>query len=299
MVYLSSFKIYFECYPKIWKLVSNNLLMPNPNDLENLQLSSPFFQNLLANERTNYLFGKVFPLVTSSIWNKEGLEGFPVSDVLKCRAVCANWNAVIDKWIPEEFHHSRELGVLGVKDNNILIVRIVFLSKLLKCGFTNSNNDTSVQQFLRHFEHTHPVNCRNPMIWKKFSVEITRDEGDEDESYQQFLEGISLVLSKYGVHFHSFSVENDRWDFFRNTSKLGEWLQCMPNLRVFKYWLNNFVDSLPTNEIVDPFPAFEKLDTLEIEGLPEAVSSQFICRNPKISKLSLSLCHPDQQYFNI
>ncbi len=107
---------------------------------------------------TTYSFEKVFTSVTSTVWKNKGLEGLPVSEVLKLRGVCSHWNAIIDKLIFKKFQISKQFS------NDICHAFSRLVTNPSLSNQPSVNEDISIESidtFLCHFESSHPRNEEN------------------------------------------------------------------------------------------------------------------------------------------
>ncbi len=252
--------------------------------------SSPFFRNLLASQRTTFLFEKVLEILATSIWKNEGLKRFPVSHILNLRAVCSHWNAVIDKWIPEKLQQLKK----GSVDNNLGEVKSALIS-IVDDGpvfnYTIEDEEINiVQTFLRHFEVTHGSphsKARNPLIWGDITVLIECTDEAQDEEYLQYLEGMFTLLSKYGSHLHTIEFNIYSTELLDIVSILQKWLVLMPNLTEINLNENTNLSNENELNLGNPFPNLKQLKSLTACGVPAIVLNELIRQNDQISTLSI------------
>lgn len=288
---------------QIWLYVARKLQKRSSDAAESLINSSLFFRNLLMQQRTSFLFEKVFPIMTATIWKKKGIEEFAVSDVLNCRVVCKSWNAAVDKLVPQEFEHFGERQ----NGNKLVAISEIFTDIQREHEFSNgvlADNDgidnrskSSVQTFLRHFERTHTGNSdneRNPWIWSKhLSLNIFAEDNEEVEDYHGVLQGITTMLSKYGCHLQALSIVVESNDFFRNPTLLQKWLRKTPNLETLNFvnesavpYAQNFNHD-EMNDRNSRFPKLRHLREVDISNLPVPFFQKFIRQNTHIHSLFL------------
>ncbi len=243
-------------------------------------------------QRTRHLFNKAFQLVTSSVWKNEGLEGLPISEVLKLRAVCSHWGVLIEKMIVEKFQQFEELSV-DIRDAFSSINENRWFHNFME---EDTNKKDSLQKFLRHFEISHGntfSKARNPLVWGDISVQIIcadEDPGaDEYENYLTFLEDLSTMLSKYGSHFHDFHLNIDGGKFFNHESLslLRKWLLYMPHLTEITIQDSMYWAREEELNLGNPFPNLKLLKSLTTCGIPELLLYELIRQNGHISTLEI------------
>lgn len=244
--------------------------------------------------------------MTSSIWKTEGLDGFPLSDVLNCRGVCKHWNAVIDKLIIEKFQHFEE----DSQDNDDVAGVIKSFSSKINLSFClDDDTDTGTKKlhnFLSHFEHTHPGGSppskRNPFIWGNIYVDTGHSEQDGD--YYEFLRDVTTFLSKYGHHIHTFSLHCDGDEFKEagNGSMFEKWFSYVPNLKeltfkaVISKWWEDDENTLITGWT---FPKYHLLEKLTTEDLPPTLINPLIRENNHVPTLFVESVMDGYDFFTV
>lgn len=254
-------------------------------------------------------FENVFQIVTSNVWKKEGLEGLPVHHILKCRQVCSHWNFTIDKLIDEKFACFEESS----KDGFEVAVGKAF--KVVRSTVYNNYSvsaSEAIHKFLHHFQDTHSggkLRGRNPLVWPDFEVNIKAIVYDDENQERQdrFLEGISILLLKYGSHLQHFKMESYDISIFRYpTTILRKWLLRVPNLKILTL-LGNMSSSWQLYEMNEmrlayyregnPIPKLERLEHIIMHFVPAPVVNQLIKQNNQITALVVDRLCADYNFF--
>lgn len=224
-------------------------------------------------------------------------KGLLFSNLLKCRQVCSLWNAIVDKRLNRKFIRARLTNIMSQPRS--------------KTGNDfDSSQSFQVSKFLKHFEGTHgkPEVIRNPFIWSNLSVLTVNAEDGLTDGDQEFIDTVSSVIRKYGRFIHDFKLEIYGFAFYvEDCLRLQDWLAHMPNLRSLDIFdktpsyegnlsLFEFEDQLVTAN----FPAFKKLKHLKsvkFERLRAPIFNRFIQQNDHISRLLLTKCEQEYNYF--
>lgn len=260
---------------------------------------------------SEFLFDKVLELVAHRIWKKESLPGLPVKSILKCRAVCSNWNIDVDNLIYKKFQYYGK----QTQNFNESCIGSEFSHIVQNNRFGNSVSYTQahwcpIHTFIQHFESTHPGNQlkgRNPLIWgANLSIDISRPNvqsaPNEFRDYQHHTENISLMLFKYGEYVHHLKLLISGLQLFENELRLRDWFLCLQNLKELKIYRNVHLDNeaeinLEAYSEGNFLPKLKSLETLRFDPFSGPVFNHIIRQKSHISTLTMTSWTLDYNFF--
>lgn len=252
---------------QIWKYILD--MVNDPADLETLCNSSPFFRDILMDERVKFLApGALKLMVASGYLTAQRLDRTSLGrsvDLPTCytaRSVCKLWNKGVDAYYEDRFTNKRLqfTSKFGKKLRFNTVPSPDFLSR-----------DDSIS-FVYHFMDSHEGSGQNPFFGR--AVEVTLAHGTLD-----ILMGIFRLHGRHiwGFRFNNYGI--------LHLNTLYGFLLVMPNLRRFE--ISDFRGHIERPNIILP-PLLPSLVTFK-STLEFALQTGLLMGNPSIENLQLEI----------
>lgn len=270
-------------------------------NLHNLTNSSPFFRNLLWEQRVQFLFQGVFEVLVPCLFpnissdsnreNRETENNEVEALILNCRLACRAWNKTLCNLAQERFNWTAERNRF-METENFEMQKKYAVFQFIDPAY-NFKDTTQVDKFVQKFQSS----TSNPFFGKTIFLTIPVDGSDVDRNCH---DKTVYFLQLFGRHLTNCKINVlPETDLEQTYLDLMDVLWAMPNLKILR------VESHPYRSISEQplqntrmAPKLGNLQRLELQYICRIICNAIIGKNLQVSMLSVhqSKCAKNVDY---